>query len=155
MSHGLQNVKQFASTKLVLISTMSSLKTKIDCKCLLLCCDRKARAACAQSFTLWQQATIEFTRRNHSIIACSRHVYMGVVLCAHSVRGESRIQRNTTGEVATVSRKGEMQDNIKCSSSFDTTVAIATGPGTEFAKKLWGDNPYCLRFDDVTISTQL
>ena len=40
------------------------------------CCDRKARAACAQSFTLWQQATIEFMRRNHSIIACSRHIYM-------------------------------------------------------------------------------
>ena len=25
------------------------------------CCDRKSRAACAQSFTLWQQATIEIT----------------------------------------------------------------------------------------------
>jgi len=30
-----------------------------------LCCDRKARAACAQSFTLWQQATIEFTCHDH------------------------------------------------------------------------------------------
>jgi len=30
------------------------------------CCDWKARAAYAQSFTLWQQATIEFTRRDHS-----------------------------------------------------------------------------------------
>jgi len=30
-----------------------------------LCCDRKARAACAQSFALWQQAT-ETTRRDHS-----------------------------------------------------------------------------------------
>ena len=29
------------------------------------CCDRKARAACAQSFTLWQQATIEFTCHDH------------------------------------------------------------------------------------------
>jgi len=35
----------------------------------------KTRAACAQSFTLWQQATTEFMRRNHSIIACSRNVY--------------------------------------------------------------------------------
>ena len=38
----------------------------------------KARAACAQSFTMWHQATIEFMRRNHSrdhsIIACSCHV---------------------------------------------------------------------------------
>jgi len=54
--------------------------------------------ACAQSFALWQQATIEFTRRNHSIIACSRHVYMGVVLHAHSVRGDPHIQRNTNGK---------------------------------------------------------
>jgi len=46
------------------------------------CCDRKARAACAQSFTLWQQATIEITRRDHSIIACSRHMYM-VLFFAH------------------------------------------------------------------------
>jgi len=34
-------------------------------------------------------------RRDHSIIACSRHVHMGVVLRAHPVRGESHIQRNT------------------------------------------------------------
>jgi len=46
------------------------------------CCDRKARAASAQSFALWQQATIEITRRDHSIIACSRHIYM-VVFYAH------------------------------------------------------------------------
>jgi len=38
------------------------------------CCDRKARAACAQSFTLWQQTIIEITRRDHSIIACSRQI---------------------------------------------------------------------------------
>ena len=30
------------------------------------CCDRKSRAACAQSFALWQQATIEIMRRNLS-----------------------------------------------------------------------------------------
>jgi len=40
------------------------------------CCDLKARVASAQSFRLWQQATIEFIRRDHSIIACSRHIYM-------------------------------------------------------------------------------
>ena len=40
------------------------------------CCDRKSRAACAQSFALWQQATIEITRRDNSIIACSRHIYI-------------------------------------------------------------------------------
>jgi len=41
-----------------------------------LCCDRKSRAAWAQSFALWQQATIEFTCHDHSIIACSRHIYL-------------------------------------------------------------------------------
>jgi len=30
----------------------------------------KARGACAQSFTLWQQATVDIIRRNHTIIAC-------------------------------------------------------------------------------------
>jgi len=63
------------------------------------CCDRKDRAACAQSFALWQQATIEFTCHDHSIIACSRHIYI-IVLRTHPVRGESHIQRNATGEVA-------------------------------------------------------
>jgi len=40
------------------------------------CCDRKSRAAYAQSFALWQQATIELTCHDHSIIACSRHIYV-------------------------------------------------------------------------------
>jgi len=46
------------------------------------CCDRKARAACAQSFALWEQATIEITGRDHSVIACSRHIYV-VLFFAH------------------------------------------------------------------------
>jgi len=40
------------------------------------CCDRKSRAAYAQSFAPWQQATIEITRRDHSIVACSRHIHI-------------------------------------------------------------------------------
>ena len=40
------------------------------------CCDRKSRAACAQSFAPWQQATKEITRRDHSIITCSHHAYI-------------------------------------------------------------------------------
>jgi len=67
------------------------------------CCDRKVRAARAQGFTLWLQATLEMMHCNHSIIACSRHIYNGVILHAHPVRGESHNQRNTTGEVATTS----------------------------------------------------
>jgi len=39
---------------------------------------------------------------DHSIIACSRHLYMGVVLRAHSIHGEPRIQRNANRQVATV-----------------------------------------------------
>jgi len=31
-----------------------------------LCCDRKSRVASAQSFALWQQATMEFTYHDHS-----------------------------------------------------------------------------------------
>jgi len=65
------------------------------------CCDRKVRAASAQSFTLWQQARIKIMRRSHSIIACSCNIYMAIVLRAHPVRGESHIQRNASGEVAT------------------------------------------------------
>jgi len=39
-------------------------------------CDRKSRAAYAQSFAPWQQATIEITRQDNSIIACSRHTHI-------------------------------------------------------------------------------
>jgi len=58
------------------------------------CCDRKSRAACAQSFALWQQATIEIMRRAHFVVACSRHLHLGVILSALPVCGASRIQRN-------------------------------------------------------------
>ena len=40
------------------------------------CCNRKSRAACVQSFARWQQAKIEITWRDHSIIACSLHTHM-------------------------------------------------------------------------------
>ena len=63
---------------------------------------RKARAASAQSLALWQQATIEIIRCTHSIIAYLCHIHMGVVLRAHPVRGESHIQRDANGEVATL-----------------------------------------------------
>ena len=36
-------------------------------------------------------------------IACSRYIYNGVILRAHPGPGESHIQRNTAGEVATTS----------------------------------------------------
>jgi len=36
----------------------------------------KPRVAYAQRFALWQQATIEFTCHDHSIIACLRYIYV-------------------------------------------------------------------------------
>jgi len=44
--------------------------------CTQYCCDRKSRAACVQGFALLQQAAIEFTCHDHSIIACSCHIYV-------------------------------------------------------------------------------
>jgi len=67
------------------------------------CCDQKSRAACVQSFTPWQQATIEIMLAISLTIACSRYTYDGVILPAHPVRGESHNQCNTTREVATLS----------------------------------------------------
>jgi len=59
-----------------------------------------------QSFPLWQQATIDISRRAHSISACLRHnIYMGVALHVHPVRGESHIQHNTNRVVATLADK--------------------------------------------------
>ena len=40
-------------------------------------------------------------------IACSRYIYNGVILRAHPVRGESQNERNTTGEVATLSNRAD------------------------------------------------
>ena len=48
------------------------------------------------------QRLLEVTHQDHSIIACSRHLYVGVILRPHPVRGESHIQRNASGEVVTI-----------------------------------------------------
>ena len=42
------------------------LPPNMHCNYTLYCWDWKSRAACAQSFSLWQQATIEFTCNDHS-----------------------------------------------------------------------------------------
>jgi len=55
-----------------------------------LCCDRKSRAACAQSCALWQQAIIEIMLAISLTIACSGYICYGVILHAHLVRGESQ-----------------------------------------------------------------
>jgi len=51
----------------------------------------------------WQQATIEITCHDQCIIACSCHIYIGIVLCAHPASSESHIQCKAYGEVATTS----------------------------------------------------
>jgi len=63
------------------------------------CCHRKSRAACAQSFALWQQATTEIMLAISLTIACSYYIYNGVILRAHPIRGESHSHRNTTREL--------------------------------------------------------
>jgi len=55
---------------------------------------------------MWQQATTEITLpRDHSIIACSQHIYMGAILRTHPLRSESHIQRNANREVATADNR--------------------------------------------------
>jgi len=56
--------------------------------------------------------TIEITQRDHSIFACPRHLYIGVVLRPHTVRGESRIQRNTSGVVAATGTTGTSDQSL-------------------------------------------
>ena len=85
--------------------------------------------ASAQSFTLWQQAIlIEITRRDHSIIACSRHIYMGVILRAHPICGELHIQCNANREVAT-SPSNERVNNL-CHMCGKWQVIVISGRQT-------------------------
>jgi len=61
----------------------------------------KAQATCAQSFPLWQQATIDITRQDKSIIACSCHIY--VLFFAHIPFVVNHTFNATSTEVATTS----------------------------------------------------
>ena len=68
------------------------------------CCHWKSWAASAQSFTLWQQATIEITCRDHFIVTCSHHIYCiwllffahipFMVKCAFSATQADRLQQH-------------------------------------------------------------
>ena len=66
------------------------------------CCDWKSPSGMCAKLCTVVASNKEIMRPNHAIIGCSRHIYI-VVLRAHPVHGESHIQRNTTGEVATTS----------------------------------------------------
>ena len=91
-----------------------------------LCCDHKAWTASAQSFTLWQQAVIKITRRDHPIIACSRHTYLCVAVCAHPICGESHIQRNANREFATTSPPSYNEPHLS------HVLSVKVAPGTTF-----------------------
>jgi len=96
---GCNNIPSFSQRTAPIARSLCEGWTRHDLHILvtaLFCCDRKV-----QSFTLWQQLTIEITRRDHSIITCSCQTYVGVILRAHPVRGESHIQRKANREVAT------------------------------------------------------
>jgi len=68
------------------------------------------------------------SNRDHSIIACSRHVYMGVVLRTHPFRGESHIQRNTNGEVTTTPFLGkELTGNNRREASQRLEISLGIG----------------------------
>ena len=82
---------------------MYSIRHAKDKAVYFLCCDQKPLTASAQSFTLCPQAIIEITWRDHSIIACSRHIYLCVAICAHLICGESHFQSKINWEVATTS----------------------------------------------------
>ena len=60
------------------------------------CCDRRVPAARAQSFTQWQQATIEITRHACSCFQFAPHTYIDAILSAHPVCGASRMRRCPT-----------------------------------------------------------
>jgi len=67
------------------------------------CCNQKAWVASVQSFTLWQQATIETTCHGEGaplLLICA--IYMWVLFFTHPVHGtgELHMQRNTNWEVA-------------------------------------------------------
>jgi len=105
-----------------------------------LCCDQKFWAASAQSFTLWQQATIEITQRDHSIIACSRHIYLCVALRAHPVRGESHFQCNANWELAITSLLFAMNSIYRTFFLWRLHLAPPSHPGHS-TSLLWLEKP--------------
>jgi len=101
---GCNNIPSFSQRTTAIARSLCEGWTRHDLHILVtapFCCDRKSQAACAQSFALWQQATIEIMHRNLSYDCLLAPLIYIVVLCAHPVRGESHNQRNTTREVAT------------------------------------------------------
>jgi len=97
--HEVQSAKSLQFDKDLKGARLNGVSSRVEQVCLIFsvlqatftwgrCCDRKSRAAYAQSFAL---------------LLLVRTTYMhGVVLHAHPVRGESHNQCNITGEVTTL-----------------------------------------------------
>ena len=90
---------------------------------------------------------------NHSIIACSCHIFTGVILHAHPVCGESHIQCNTNGEVATTSPPFYNKPHRS------HILFVKAAPGTTFTS--WSQHHFvaigkpgvkCMKLDNVTAS---
>ena len=86
-----------------------------------LCWDRKARAACAQSFALWQQATTEFTRHDHSIISCSHHIYMVVFFPHIPFVVNHRINATPTKKLQQLTNLAMISIESETAETLDTT----------------------------------
>jgi len=68
--------------------------------------------------------------RDHSIIACSRHIYMGVIFCAHPICGESHIstQRQSKGCNTTLGPVMLMNRKFDVSCKLDISRNLSTFP---------------------------
>jgi len=72
-----------------------------------------------QSFTFWQEATIDIPRPAQSVSACSHHITMGVVRHAYPVRGEAHISNNADWEAATLAAR--LEETLKWLSVKETS----------------------------------
>jgi len=106
-------------------------------------------------FTLWQHATMKFTRRDHSIIACSCRIYMGVVLRAHSVRGEHAFNATPTERLHAATTPFFLQQTAPIARSFcegctwhDLHILV-TAP---FLLRSEGPNGKCAKLHTVAAS---
>jgi len=80
------------------------------------CCDRKSRAACAQSFALWQQATTEFTCHDHSprtlvVTFNGSHVSIGRASTPRSLLSSPLASTINCSPGSQASSKGTHQDH--------------------------------------------
>jgi len=85
------------------------------------------------------QAIIVITWRDHSLIVCSRHIYLCVALCAHPICGESHFQCNSNWEVTTTSPPFCCELHLshlapRSHPGQSTTLLWLESPGGKYAK---------------------